>query len=104
LPPKINFCPEIINLTGRNVMTDKLSVDSNIWLYIFLDNDDQKYKIASDYIDKNSSESILVVSYQVSNEVSNIMRKHKSPEVDIRFVIEKISGICIIRGFAGKTG
>jgi predicted nucleic acid-binding protein len=28
------------------------------------------------------------------------MRKHKSPEVDIRFVIEKISGICIIQDFS----
>jgi predicted nucleic acid-binding protein len=33
-------------------MTDKLFVDSNIWLYIFLDNADPKCKIASDYIDK----------------------------------------------------
>jgi predicted nucleic acid-binding protein len=49
---------------------------------------------------KNSNESILVVSYQVINEVSNIMRKHKSPEIDIRFVIEKISGICIIQDFS----
>jgi predicted nucleic acid-binding protein len=50
---------------------NKVFVDSNIWLYLFLQDDDEKYRIAEEYLSKNNLHSTFVITYQVINEVSN---------------------------------
>jgi len=58
-------------------MRNRVFVDSNIWLYLFLQDDDKKYKMAEQYFLSNNLNSIFVTSYQVINEVSNILYEEK---------------------------
>jgi len=51
-------------------MADKIFIDSNIWLYLFLKDESSKYKIVEKYILENSNNP-LFISYQVINEVTN---------------------------------
>ena len=52
-------------------MTDRVFVDSNIWCYLFFKDENEKYKIAEQFISDNADDSIFVITYQVINEVTN---------------------------------
>jgi predicted nucleic acid-binding protein len=81
-------------------MTDKIFVDSNVWIYLFTNDDGTKCKIAEHFILENSINNILVISYQVINEVTNVLKKKGFTESQIRFVIESMSKICIIQDYS----
>ena len=70
------------------VMTDKVFVDSNIWLYLFLKEDEDKFKRAEKFIYEKGNKNILIISFQVINEVTNVLRRKGFLESDIRAVIE----------------
>ena len=56
-----------------NAMKDKIFVDSNIWIYLFTSDDVLKNELARNFIlDNTAKENILVISYQVINEVGAI--------------------------------
>ena len=40
----------IINLIGKIVMADKIFIDSNIWLYLFLKDEFNKHKTVENYM------------------------------------------------------
>jgi len=44
-------------------MTEKIFIDSNVWCYLFIKDEHEKYRTAGS--------SIFVISYQVINEVTN---------------------------------
>ena len=44
-------------------MTDKIFVDSNIWLYLFLQDSEKKYKLAEDFFIRKSFNSLFVITY-----------------------------------------
>jgi predicted nucleic acid-binding protein len=81
-------------------MTDKVFVDSNVWVYLFTNEDNAKSKIAERFILENSLNHILVISYQVINEVTNVLKKKGFGENQIRFVIENMAKICAIQDYS----
>jgi len=81
-------------------MTDKVFVDSNVWLYLFLKDDEYKFKIAEKFIYEKGNNNILVISFQVINEVTNVLRRKGFFESDIRAVIEQLSRICIVQNYS----
>ena len=81
-------------------MNDKLFIDSNVWIYLFTNEDNIKCKIAEHFIQENSLKNILVISYQVLNEVTNVLKRKKFTEYEIRFIIESISNICVIQDYS----
>ena len=80
-------------------MTDKIFIDSNIWLYLFLKDESNKYKIVEKYMLENSSNTIFI-SYQVINEVTNQLKRKDFSEVVIRKNIEHLFRICTIHSYS----
>jgi len=81
-------------------MIDKIFVDSNIWLYIFLKDDKKKFEITEKYFEQNNSNSTFIISYQIINEVSNVMLKRKFTETEIRGAINFMYNIRTIHNFS----
>ena len=84
-------------------MTDRIFVDSNIWIYLFAAEDCFKNKIAQEYISNNAERKHLVISYQVVNEVCCVLKKKGYPELDIRRVADDMMGLCEVCGYSGET-
>ena len=80
-------------------MRDKIFVDSNIWIYLFTSDDVSKNEFARTFIADNvAKENILVISFQVINEVGAVLkRKKKFDESKIQFVIETILDLCVVQ-------
>jgi len=81
------------------VMQNKIFLDSNVWLYLFLQDDDEKYKITEKYLLKNNLNSSFVITYQVINEVANILLKNNFTEIEIRENIEYLFKINTLQNF-----
>jgi len=84
----------VISLTGMIVMTDRVFVDSNIWVYLFTGDDDIKSAAASEYIAESLEKRRLVISYQVVNEVCSVLKKKNYTEPEIRCVADDMMGLC----------
>jgi predicted nucleic acid-binding protein len=80
-------------------MADKIFIDSNIWLYLFLQDDSNKYKVAEQYILENKN-SLMFISYQVINEVTNQLIRNNFNEIIIRKSIDYLYKICTIHNFS----
>jgi len=82
-------------------MIEKIFVDSNVWIYLFTSNEKDKNTNARRFISENSlNHNILVISYQVLNEVASVLKtKKKFNEVNIRFVIETMLNLCVVQDF-----
>ena len=80
-----------------SVMKDKIFVDSNIWIYLFTSDDISKNELARKFIAENTSKgNVLVVSYQVINEVGAVLKmKKKFEEMKIRYVFEAMLDLCV---------
>ena len=74
-------------------MTDKIFIDSNIWVYLFTDDSDAKSKTAKTFITENAETNRLVISYQVVNEVCSVLKKKKYTEAEIRNVADDMMGL-----------
>jgi len=81
-------------------MRGKIFVDSNIWLYMFLKDDKKKFEIIEEYFEQNNSIAIFIISYQVINEVSNVLLKRKFTETEVRGVINYLLKICTLQEFS----
>jgi len=95
---------KVISSIVTNVMKDKVFVDSNIWIYLFTSDDVLKNKLARDFITYNIlKENVLVISYQVINEVGAVLkRKKKFSEDKIQFVVDSMLDLCVIQDFSRK--
>jgi len=80
-------------------MRNKIFIDSNIWLYLFLQDDKEKYKITEKYLLKNNLNSTFVITYQVINEVASILLKNNFTETEIRENIEYLIKINTLQDF-----
>ena len=83
-------------------MADKIFIDSNVWVYLFLQDESKKYEITEKYILDNSN-NLLIISYQVINEVTNQLVRKKFDETLIRENIEYLFKICTIHNFSKET-
>jgi len=79
---------------------NKIFVDSNVWVYLFSEEDNDKCKIAEQFILENGEINTLVISYQVINEVSRVLVKKNFSEADIQNVIEMLTKVCIIQDYS----
>ena len=72
-------------MTEINKSQERCFIDTNIWLYAFIEGDDkQKHTVAKSVIQKPD----VVVSTQVINEACvNMLKKASLPEKDIRELI-----------------
>jgi len=80
-------------------MAGKVFVDSNIWIYLFLSEQTNKYSIAEEFITKNTDSSMFI-SYQVINEVTNQLLRNNFSEIIIRKNVEYMYKICTIHNFS----
>ena len=80
-------------------MADKIFLDSNIWLYLFLQDETNKYKIAEEYISTNS-DNTMFITYQVINEVTNQLLRNNFNETIVKENIEYMYRICTIHNFS----
>ena len=80
-------------------MTDRVFVDSNIWVYLFTSDDDTKNKTVKQYITENMKTNLLVISYQVVNEVCCVLKKKKYTEPEIRRVADDMIAFCELSGY-----
>ena len=78
-------------------MTNRVFIDSNIWVYFFSDNENHKAGIVERFLADSASKSVFMTSCQVVNEVSNVLKRHGFPEEKIRVVIQEITNICLIQ-------
>jgi len=81
-------------------MTDRLFIDSNVWLYSLLRDDCRKQLLAESFIEVESASGSLVISWQVINEVTRVLHKHHYSESLVRQIIEKMCRICIVQDFS----
>ncbi|GHV47301.1 twitching motility protein PilT [Spirochaetia bacterium] len=86
-----------------NVMSDKMFVDTNVWVYLFIQDDEDKYKIAEDFLIKNNPNVVFVISWQIINEVSNTLLRYKYEETEIRKYIEQLCKTCTIQDFTKEV-
>jgi predicted nucleic acid-binding protein len=82
-------------------MTDSIFIDSNVWVYLFSQEDDRKSGSAETFIAANAESSRFVVSYQVINEVCAVLKKKGYTEPEIRRVAKDMMGICAIGDYSG---
>jgi predicted nucleic acid-binding protein len=83
-----------------NVMTDKIFIDSNIWCYLFINDEYEKYKIVEQFISEKASDSIFVISYQVINEVTNKLIQKKLKDEITKENIQYMYRICMVQDFS----
>jgi predicted nucleic acid-binding protein len=80
-------------------MKNKIFVDTNVWVYLYLNDDDEKYKIAEEYLSKNNHDVVFIITWQIINEVSNTLLRYKYTELEIRKYIEQLCKTCTIQDF-----
>ena len=83
-------------------MTNRIFVDSNIWVYLFTADDDEKRKAACEFIYDSAKNNRLVISYQVVNEVCSVLKKKKYTEPELRRVADEMMGLCEVCDYAGE--
>jgi predicted nucleic acid-binding protein len=81
-------------------MTDRIFIDSNIWLYSFLRDDCRKQLLAERFIEEESFSANPIISWQVINEVARVLYKNHFTEPLIRQIIENMCRICIVQDFS----
>ena len=73
-------------------MKDKIFIDTNIWLYAFMEQDSQKSSIAREIIDENIEE--ICLSTQVLNEICiNLLKKANYSEEEIKSLIKNLDDV-----------
>jgi predicted nucleic acid-binding protein len=77
-------------------MIDKTFIDSNVWCYLFIKDEYEKYKIAEKYFSERANDSIFVISYQVINEVTNKLIQKKIKSEIAKENVQYMCNICAI--------
>ena len=90
------------SFTIEDKVSDRIFVDSNIWVYLFTDDGEAKNKAAKAFITKNAEIGRLVISYQVVNEVCSVLKKKKYTEAEIRNVADDMMGLCEVCDYSGE--
>jgi predicted nucleic acid-binding protein len=75
-------------------MTGRIFIDSNVWIYLFAKEDNEKNSIARKFISEKSRDNNLIISFQVINEVCRILKKKDFTEEKLKFVIDNLAEIC----------
>jgi len=71
-------------------MTEKVFIDSNIFIYAYTGDDEQKHSIARDLLRKHVSDSEIILSVQILNEFYAVMERYKYPHGGIISFLNEI--------------
>jgi predicted nucleic acid-binding protein len=83
-------------------MTDKIFIDSNVWCYLFVKDEHEKYKIAEKFISEMADNSVFVILYQVINEVTNKLIQKKFKDETIKENVQYMYKLCMIQNFSNE--
>ena len=81
-------------------MSNRMFIDSNVWVYLFSENGNHKAEVVQTFLVSNTAHSIFVTSSQVVNEVCNVLKRHGMAEEKIRVVIENLTSICVVQNLS----
>jgi predicted nucleic acid-binding protein len=86
-----------------NYMTDRVFIDSNVWIYAFKGDDPKRSEIALNYILTATDRLKPVISSQVINETCNVLKKAGKPEHELREIIKLMFSSCEFSEFTAET-
>jgi len=75
-------------------------VDSNLWIYLFLQDKRDKYLTVRDLLEKFNKENTITISYQVLNEVAVNLKKKGFSEEKLRTIIKIMEEVTIVIDFS----
>jgi predicted nucleic acid-binding protein len=81
------------------MMMNRCFVDSNIWVYYFIWDDDPRGMAAREFIGNALASAELFISYQVINETTRVLKKHGFAEQSLRHIIDSMFLICDVCAF-----
>ncbi|MDR1157953.1 MAG: PIN domain-containing protein [Oscillospiraceae bacterium] len=84
-------------------MTNRVFIDSNVWVYALAETGDKRDSIARKFIDSAILDSAPVISYQVVNETMRVLRKLGKCERELREIIDNLFSICEVVGFTKES-
>ena len=82
-------------------MTNLVFIDSNIWLYSFLKQEEEKRKTAKKLI-KSIKQECIFVNTQIINEVCYNLKKNNFPEVEIKGILSSFYSDFNVSHFTGE--
>jgi predicted nucleic acid-binding protein len=68
----------ISNSTEMSAMTGRIFIDSNVWIYLFTGDDNKKRAVSKFFISEKDADAVFIISWQVINEVTNVLKKRIS--------------------------
>ena len=71
-------------------MTEKVFIDSNIFIYAYTGDDEQKHSVARDLLRYNVLNNKIILSVQILNEFYAVMAKYKYPHSEIKLCLNEI--------------
>jgi len=71
-------------------MIEKVFIDSNIFIYAYTSDDEQKHSIARDLLCINVLNNEIILSVQILNEFYSVMAKYKYPHDEIKSCLYEI--------------
>jgi predicted nucleic acid-binding protein len=71
-------------------MTEKVFIDTNIFIYAYTKDDEQKNKISCDLLRENVAKENIAISTQIINEFYSVMTKYKYEHSQIKHYLEEI--------------
>jgi predicted nucleic acid-binding protein len=81
-------------------MTGRSFIDSNVWVYLFIDEDTTQQRIAGDFLLSKKETGGLFISWQVVNEVWNTLLKKQVPDKKAREMVEHTLQSCELVDFS----
>jgi predicted nucleic acid-binding protein len=71
-------------------MIEKVFIDTNIFIYAYTKDDEQKNKISCDLLRENVAKENIAISTQIINEFYSVMTKYKYEHSQIKHYLEEI--------------
>ena len=71
-------------------MTDKVFIDTNVFIYAYTYDDERKHLVSRDLLKKNVLGNEIILSVQVLNEFYSVMTKYKYPHGEIKECLNEI--------------
>ncbi|MDR1247215.1 MAG: PIN domain-containing protein [Clostridiales Family XIII bacterium] len=84
-------------------MTNRLFIDSNIWVYALSGQSEEREQKARAFISNVIIDSHPVISYQVVNETMRVLKKLGKSETELRKFIDNLFDTCEVVGFTKES-
>jgi predicted nucleic acid-binding protein len=84
-------------------MTNRLFIDSNIWVYALSGQNEEREQKARAFINAVIIDSYPIISYQVVNETMRVLKKLGKSEAEVRQFIDSLFNTCEVAGFTKEA-